>query len=626
MRVAIPERLLAWWQKIASAPRIRATRDWLSMQGERADRRLAARGRAILGWLAVAAVLVWFQGGAVLESLETHLTSSRVNDDALQQIVPFFRYSDDPSAFENDYAADYYLACYPLGYWALYAFTATLGLDPTHLSRVLPHLTWLTAVVGLGAVANKLGGKLAALCAMALALGSNAYLYRTAGGLPRGFGFPILSLTLVSLAYARVWWCAACVLLGALFYPVTAVISGLSLAGILLFPKVFDVSERSWSWTRRFGFLAGTAALAALLLVPSTVSASRFGGVVRPTDAHEFPEAARGGRYDANSRPPFKGFFASIPSSSREALTGGAPQWSRKARAWLGPKKSEMHRAFFDVLLVMGVLGGAALLVRQPAARRVLALGVAAAIGYQVARFIAPYAYLPDRYVAYPIPLLSTLLVAVSVAGLFPRSFDAGWRRWVKWASVGAQASLLLAFLGGRVAPGMGLKVGVERWKPLVTRIAALPPDALLAGWPHGAMDRIPYATRRRALVTHEVHQAFHKGYTLEMRRRMFALIEAYYATSLEPLIALRDDLGVTHILLERSRFQGMRPRYFKPFDQAIAKQFAAAQGKEFELPKLIERASIFSHRDFELLDLSKIDDSSPANGERSKKRRKRRR
>ena len=46
------------------------------------------------------------------------------------------------------------------------------------------------------------------------------------------------------------------------------------------------------------------------------------------------------------------------------------------------------------------------------------------------------------------------------------------------------------------------------------------------------AGDSVPYVSRRRALVTGETYQAFHDRYTLEMRRRTNAVIDAYFATA----------------------------------------------------------------------------------------------
>ena len=119
------------------------------------------------------------------------------NDDARQQIYPFFRYADS-SLFPNDYIADYYLDCLPLGFRALYTLSAPL-IDPAVSNKIVTYLMLLITVAGLGAAANRLGGKVATWGAMSLALGASLYIDRMGGGLPRAFGFPILACALAAI-------------------------------------------------------------------------------------------------------------------------------------------------------------------------------------------------------------------------------------------------------------------------------------------------------------------------------------------------------------------------------------------------------------------------------------------
>jgi hypothetical protein len=568
--------------------------------------RRGALAAALLGLV----VIGYVHGQALLTSLKYGHSAFRIADDARQQIFPFFRYIDQPP-MAADYIADYYLACYPLGYFGLYAWTAKLGLDPALLSHYLPHVLLLITLLGLGAAGLKLGGKLGAFCTVMLALGCNTYIYRLTGGLPRSFGFPILAVALYALAFGRVWWCSACVVCGALFYPVTGVVTGLALAGLLLLPGGLGLPLGSWSWKRRLTVLVGTGALAVALLIPSTISCGRYGSPIRPDETAEFPEVGPGGRYGRESRAPFAGFFESFPRALAPALLGAQEPLSKQARAWLAPGdkplESVRFRGLLDVLLLLCLLGGFGLLAYQPAARRVLLLGVSAGMGHTLARFVVPYAYLPERYVAYPIPLLGTLAIATCVSGMFPPSFQQGWQRWLKTGAIGAYVAALLWLLGGRVSPKTGLSVDLRPHQALYQRIAQLPPDALVAGWPKGIMNDVPYASRRRAFVTLETHQAFHKGYLEEMRRRMRALIEAYFASSPEALIRLRDEFGVTHLLVERAHFGRQAPTYFRPYRSWLDRQRKIAKKKGFEVPRQIPAASVYSFKGFELLDLTRI-------------------
>jgi len=576
------------------------TREWLAPRS------------SLIGWAAVLAIVAWFQGRALLDSIAYTFGPLRLNDDARQQIFPFFRYIDQPSAFDTDYVANYYLACFPLGYWLLYAGTAKLGIDPILTSHVLPHVLWLFTAVGLAAVAHKLAGKLGALGMLALCLGSDVYLRRLGGGLPRAFGFPVLTLALVGLAYARERVCVAAVLVGALFYPVVGVISGLALAGALLLPQRAGCSVSARSLRGRLLVLSATAAVSLAVLLPSLLESQQYGSTVRPSEFAEYPEIGPGGRYWASSRPPFKGFLSSLPDAIHPALLAAAEPWSPAARSWLvgdaeRPWEAPNYRRVLWALFVLVATGGLGLLLREPAARRVALLGVASAIGYSVAVVAMPYAYLPERYSVYSGALLGTLAISTCVAGLLPASFSRDRWRWLRAPVLGAYVALVLWLFAGRVPAAAGVNLDLTGDKPLLKAIAALPPDSFIAAWPRGLADSIAYVTRRRVFVTFETHQAFHRDYIEVMRDRMRALIDAYFATSPEPIERLRDQHGVTHLLIEKAHFKRRPPRYFKPFDGWIQDARRAARGKRYELPDQISAASIYHFRDFELLDLSRL-------------------
>jgi hypothetical protein len=350
--------------------------------------------------------------------------------------------------------------------------------------------------------------------------------------------------------------------------------------------------------------------LAVLLLLPSFISSRRYGDVVRPWETREYPEAGSRGRYDARSRPPFPGFFASLPAPLDVALLAARP-FSETGQEWREVKRrrpsAEGYRTLKGALLVLVLIGGAGLFVRNASARRVLLLGVASGAGHAVAREIAPLAYLPDRYVAYSAPLLAWLCVSTAGAGLFPRSFGAGPRRWLKFGSLGAGLATLLFFLTGVCTPTAGLTVDLRDGKRIYEAIGQLPPNAVVAGWPEGPVDQIPYAARRRVLLNSEVHQAFHKRYIEEMRRRMAALIDAYFATSPEPIRKLRDEFGVTHIIVRRSHLESRPPSYFRPFDRWIARSVRDARGKPFELGNHFRKAKVMSEDGYVLLDLERV-------------------
>jgi hypothetical protein len=109
----------------------------------------------------------------------------------------------------------------------------------------------------------------------------------------------------------------------------------------------------------------------------------------------------------------------------------------------------------------------------------------------------------------------------------------------------------------------------------LMAGIEKLPKGSLLAGWPEGAMDRVPLVANKRVLLARTFHWSYYHGYTIEMRRRADAVFDAYFATTLEPLRKLHDEFGVTHLLIDRRNFDQEPPHYFAPFDEQNRLRFS---------------------------------------------------
>jgi hypothetical protein len=146
---------------------------------------------------------------------------------------------------------------------------------------------------------------------------------------------------------------------------------------------------------------------------------------------------------------------------------------------------------------------------------------------------------------------------------------------------------------------------------PLYRLIESLPADVMIAGWPdprneRAVVDNVPYMSARRVLLSGETHQAFHEAYVVEMRVRMRTLIDAYFAADLEPLRALRDRLGVTHLVIDRGHYENP-PTYFRPFDQWTAQAFSAGRARGFEVRRRIAQAQVFDDGTLAVLDLSRL-------------------
>jgi hypothetical protein len=257
------------------------------------------------------------------------------------------------------------------------------------------------------------------------------------------------------------------------------------------------------------------------------------------------------------------------------------------------------------VVAVALLVGGVLMAARSSAGRRLWLLGASAWVGYQAARSLTPYFFLPDRYVMYSVPILLVLLIPAAGAAIGAQL--SGRRLARLWEPVGVvvMAGMVLLPFGGGGSTDAGLNTDAESQRRLYEFLGRLPKDVVIAGWPMD-IDNVPYVSRRQVFISYELHQVLHQGYADEMRRRMRALIDAYFASDQRALVRLRDEFGVTHLIFQKSRLEEP-PRYFRPFSVWALKAFNEGVGKGFEIPRQVHAATVFSDGPFVVLDLRRL-------------------
>ncbi|MET0388373.1 MAG: hypothetical protein ABW321_20545 [Polyangiales bacterium] len=556
--------------------------------------RRRARNRLVSSCAGLAALVGLF-GPAFVE----HFTRSRsgrfINDDVQQQIWPFLRFHV-PGAFLDDYLADYQLALNPLGWDALYRWSAPL-IDPRALSSVLPYGLLLVTLGALGLCAWRLAGGAAAWSCMALCLSASTYLEELAGGLPRAFGYPLVALAASGLIFRSPPLLALVTCLGAAFYYPVGLLAG----GLL----VLDLATtRDIALHRRAALLVPTALTAALLMAPAMLALQPYAPTLGPGDWATYPEASPEGRLtgsDALARPTLGDALADVQRWLVAAVSGSDWPLDERIRD-LG----ELHTGWILGSVLLLALVGYALLARRDAqAAQLLRLPLMAAIAYGVAWLAIPHLYVPERYLKFVLPPLVALLVPVGLQRLVAGERSTT-RRQNTAAGVNVLASLcLIALLGSRGSRGAGLTVELpEEHAPLYTFLRGLPEPALIAGWPE-TLDSVPFATGRKVLLSRELHLPFHAAYVRETRARMHALLEAYFAREPGPLHTLRERFAVTHLLVDRAHFAGQAPSYFRPFSDELAGRISAAG----PLPAVLQQpqAAVYDARGLLVLDLRRI-------------------
>jgi hypothetical protein len=279
--------------------------------------------------------------------------------------------------------------------------------------------------------------------------------------------------------------------------------------------------------------------------------------------------------------------------------------WSSRLRALGKPWASRLNLA----VLAVTALGIGSLAARNSAARRLLILGAAAATAHTAALLLVPYLYHPTRYVLYPIPILIVIGVPVAAGALSALFRRLAAHSWLPPLATLAMTAVCLVLLGGRIGERTGLNVDHRQDPQVFEFLGYLPDTALVAGWPghREIVDSAPYLARRRAFLTYETHQVSHRGYLDEMRRRMRALIDAVFAIDPVPLVHLRDDWGVTHLIVDRRYYGPSPPTYFKPFDAWIRAAVERGRDAGFEIPRQMNAATVFSHGPLAVLDLRQL-------------------
>ena len=576
-----------------------------------------ARAKTVLRFVLLLAAVLLVCGRTVLSHINVARDGTRMNDDARILIVPFL-HDHDPQLFRDDYVTRYLRSGLPIGYgWGM-ALASKLA-DPRVLSKVLPYPFLLLFAITLGVAAYRLGGWWAAGIAMAIALTSELFIDRMSGGLPRMFAFPLVAVAGLGLALGRTYWVCAAVLAGALFYPAAGLVCGLALAALLLLVPGRDRGDAAqWTLRKRLIVLAATGGVAALLLAPTALRLRAYGSTLGPKEAAAYPEIGPGGRFGPRDRPPFRLVRQAMEATVR-ALSG--PRLGERADGTYSYRHIWRWPVFIPAALTG--IGGLYFAATTSAGRRLLALGVAAAVGHVSANLLLPNLYLPQRYTLYAVPIYIAIVLPAGLVALAGRLLPHECARPIRIGLLALVFAGILAVMGAGMKTDAGLRHTLRSSLPVMNVLRTLPPDALIAGWPRGAMEDVPYVTGRRVFVTFETHATFHRGYADRMRDRANALIDAYFGTDVEPLRRLRDKHGVTHLVVDRTHYV-TAPVYFAPFDALIPLRFEAAQREGAEALRQVG-AVVYDDGTFVVLDLSRVEswrgrparaDGAPSTGE----------
>lgn len=532
-----------------------------------------------------------------------------LNASARQQAWPLMRYYDD-QLFHNDAIADYFMASFPIAFKAVYRTLGAL-VDPRLLGRILTYVLLGITVWCAGRAARRVRGPAAGWGTAALCLGAAFYLERMTGGLPRAFAIAFLAGAMLALARGRPLLMAGIVVLSAGFYPVVSVVTGLALAvWLLLFPAPARGGAEPWNIGKRVLVVTIAAVLSVAMIVPTIDATNEWGPVLTTASAEEYKELSEG-PYQAEDRSTGAFSLQAMKNFVEAPLAGLGGEW-RPGETALNLSGKQV---VLMVLTVAGLAGFVMLVKPSPPARRVLLVPAAAVAAYLLSALLAPRLYLPARYQLYPLAVAALVIVPAGIAHLatvlVSRSDQRQTQALVMACTVGlfvvifAGYQLRPKFAMGELATA-GLETTLSDHAEAYRFISSLPPRSIVAGWP-SELDGVQYLTSQSALATRDGHQTFHRGYADLMRKRVQATIDALYARDASSMIRLRDELGVTHLVVSQNLYGPNPPTYFAPFGDYVKKAREALGTHAPAARTEADRAAVFADETWIILDLNRV-------------------
>jgi hypothetical protein len=505
----------------------------------------------------------------------------------------------DPSLYPNDAFVDYLELFSPAGVRAVY-FLGTRVLSPMAVGELsaLPlcalALSLLYRVGVLASGGRRVGGWLAILLVSTRMLDSpsGVWFHMFQGNLARSYAFPVLLWGCCGALSGQPWVLGAACLLGALFYPPTALILG-SLCGLLF---LYDALRRARIGPWIPALLLAAAGAAYLGSLSWAQHAQRFGKLFTLADALRMPEFGRDGPLSS---------VLPVPSMWGSMVT--------------------LRFGLYTKLLVVG-FAYLVLAWRGQVSRAIGGLGAAiAAIG--LALFIAAYAvllklYEPARYV-YLSYYLASILWSVPIATLMVDRLGS-WivrLRLGRWLTPKLSWSVAALALVGLSVGSLSLtlqraRAGTSGQLALVpsafySRIRQLPKSSVIAGHPVDISD-LSLFTQRSVYVSNAALYPYFDALYARMHSRMEALFQASFARDWRVVEAFARDEHVDYLVVNSERYGERRPRWFATYDREWDRLLR--DGKQREIAVLNPPASRVLARvgQFSLLEIKPSTGESP--------------
>ena len=482
-----------------------------------------------------------------------------INDDVRQQLFWMERWQD-PELFQNDFLANYSEAYVPIGVRAIYRLTS-LWFDPLLFSKILTAILFVVTAALWFVWGRLFGDNLTAFIVVLVYFLFTGFQAQMAGGLSRGFVFPLLIAYLYFISRGDIFKGGVVVLVQSFFNPYVFLLCLFTQALVVslkiaprVFPKTFAITEPIsdlGKFIRRLLVLNIPVIIGVVFTVFNILwYQSNLGHLISCWEMVGKSEYTEFGRYQLYPTPSF--FYELIRPW---VFNLSFPYWGPIA-GWI------------MALLTIAVFAYAAVnyqpVVKWNGLRGLFLIIPVSLFLYVVARIVLVKLFVPRRYIFYTLNIIYCIGFAVAIRIIFDKIELNRTKIFVVLVAL-----LLFASIKGRHIELFDYSHDHSLYKFLQTT----PKNTLIAGWPE-LMDNVMTFGNRRAFVTYELSHTWVEPYWTEVKKRTFDLFRAYYSSSPEEIKAFCKSRGIEYLIVREEDFKPQRLNgsnlYFEPFNGFI--------------------------------------------------------
>ena len=482
-----------------------------------------------------------------------------INDDVRQQLFWMERWQD-PELFQNDFLANYSEAYVPVGVRTIYRF-ASLWFDPLLFSKILTAILFVVTAALRFVWGRLFGDNLTALIVVVVYFLFIGFQAQMAGGLYRGFVFPLLIAYLYFISGGDIFKGGVVVLVQSFFNPyvfLLCLLTQVLFVSLEIAPRVFP---KTFATTEPISDLGKFIRRLLVLNIPVIIGVvftvfnilwyqSNLGHLISSSEMVGKSEYTEFGRYQLYPTPSF--FYELIRPWE---FNLSFPYWGPIA-GWI------MALAAIGIFVYAGL--NYQPVVKWKGLRGLILIIPVSLLLYVVARLFLVKLFVPRRYLFYTLNIIYCIGFAVAIRIILEKIELSRTKMCLILLAL-----LVFASFKGRHIELFDYSHGQSLYKFLQTT----PKNTLIAGWPE-LMDNVMTFGNRRAFVTYELSHTWVEPYWSEVKKRTFDLFKVYYSSSPDEIKAFCKSRGIEYFIVREEDFSPQRlsePNlYFEPFNGFI--------------------------------------------------------